>query len=87
MNLIPGVDVEALITVADQIQQIRAADLTEFTASVTLESGGGLESDTVATALQLTLRATGANVALLSAGAVDVWVQTDRAPQTALGIG
>jgi len=87
LNLVPGVDIEAIVTVANQVQQIRAADLTAYTSKMILETGGGLESDATATAILASFIAVGANMNVLTAGNLDVWVQIDRMPQAALGIG
>jgi hypothetical protein len=86
-SLVPGVAFEPVITVNAQIQQLDAVDRSDGSVLVLAESGGGLESDTVATPVQLTLRTTGANVNALIAGSLVIWVQTDRAPLGTLGIG
>lgn len=65
---------ESVITVADQIQATGSSgDLTPFTGGITVERGGGLESDAAAgTAINALFRTTGANVSALTAGAMEI---------------
>jgi len=84
---VPGVDVEPIVTVADQVQQIDAGNRLEYTGTFLLETGGGLESDAAATNILATIRTTGANVNVLTAGVLDIWALVSRLPQVALDIG
>ena len=87
-SLTPGVDVESVITVNDQIQQLSAANLTDGSVMVLAERGGGLESDVAAgTAINALFRTTGANVNALTAGVLDIWFWIIDTPQPALGVG
>ncbi len=80
---------ESVITVADQIQAIGSSgDLTPFTGGVTVERGGGLESDaTAGTAINALIRTTGANVSALTAGSMEIDLLIWDAPVLSLGNG
>lgn len=89
LQVIDPNNLEAVVSVVNQVQFIGSeGDLTAFTGTFELISGGGLESDAAAgIAIQATIRTVGANLSLLTAGTLDLWVKTDRAPQAALGVG
>ena len=80
---------EAVITVADQIQAIASSgDLTPFTGGVTVEKGGGLESDASAgTVINALFTCTGANVSALTAGSMELMLLIADAPVASLGLG
>lgn len=80
---------ESVISVAGQIQAIGSSgDLTPFTGGVTVEKGGGLESDASAgTAINAIIRTTGANVSALTAGAMEIDILIAAAPLASIGIG
>lgn len=80
---------ESVITVADQIQAIASSgDLTPFTGGVTVEKGGGLESDAAAgTAINAIIRTTAANLSALTAGSMEIDIFMVDAPTLAIGLG
>ncbi len=80
---------ESVISVAGQIQAIGSSgDLTPFTGSITVEKGGGLESDAAAgTVINAIIRTTAANLAALTAGGMEIDILMVDAPTLAIGIG
>ncbi len=80
---------ESVVTVADQLQATASSgDLTPFTGGITVERGGGLESDAAAgTAINALFRVTGGNVSVLTAGSMEIDLLVSDAPIIALGVG
>ena len=63
-------------------------DLTPATGCFIFEDGGGMESDAAAgTAVNAIFRTTVGNVSALTAGALELFMLIDRAPQAAIGVG
>ena len=84
----PGIEFESIVTVADQLQQLVATDLSAFAILTQVRRGGGLESDAAAgTAINIILRTTTANVSALTAGSMEIDLLISDAPLASLGNG